>query len=131
MLIYSLVRYMNRDGKRFENLDQMIRHLVSSGQHEDEILQVRFFPICRRSYQSTIRAQIIIKLFPRVIICEYLQMKAELTRDGWFWKEGLPKGWLFKKTVSKITFLTPKFLRCNSIQQVYQLYLCLLMLTNQ
>ena len=48
-------------------------------------------------------------------------MKAELIQDGWFWKEGLPEGWLLKKTVSKIAFLTPAFVRCNSIQQVYQL----------
>ena len=36
---------MNRDGKRFENLDQILRHLVSLGQHEDEIVQVRLIPI--------------------------------------------------------------------------------------
>ena len=32
---------MNRDGKRFENLDQILRHLVALGQHKDEIDQVR------------------------------------------------------------------------------------------
>ena len=54
-------------------------------------------------------------------ICECSQMQAELAHEGWFWKEGLPEGWIFKKTVSKITFLTPTFLRCNNIQQVHQL----------
>ena len=51
MLTHSYVRYMNRDGKRFENLDQILRHLVSLGQHEDEIVQVRLIPIYQISDQ--------------------------------------------------------------------------------
>ena len=51
MLMRSFVRYMNRDGKRFENLDQILRHLVSLGQHEDEIVQVRLILIYQISDQ--------------------------------------------------------------------------------
>ena len=109
----SFVRYMNRDGKRFENLDQILRHLVSLGQHEDEIVQVRFIPI----YQISDLCQYLTKRTD--MICECSQMQAELAHEGWSWKEGLPEGWIFKKTVSKITFLTPTFLRCNNIQQVH------------
>ena len=52
MLMHSFVRYMNRDGKRFENLDQILRHLLSLGQHEDEIVKVRFISNLQISHKS-------------------------------------------------------------------------------
>ena len=51
---------MNQDGKRFENLDQILRHLMSLGQNEDEIGKVRFLQICLISDQY-FSAQILIR----------------------------------------------------------------------
>ena len=39
-------RYINKDGKRFENLDQILRHLVTLKGEEDEIEKVRLSVDC-------------------------------------------------------------------------------------
>ena len=109
---------MNRDGKRFENLDQILRHLVALGQHKDEIDQVRLSKYSKYQTNTSIITQYCATNGSIVYDRPFCQMQSELARDGWFWREGLPKGWLLKKTVSKIIFLTPTFARCKNVQQV-------------